>query len=142
MAIQLVPVISALIGALIGGFINYFATKSVKEQEWKLTLVKERINRLEKVFSDFLLCSQKLLVQSTEKKISSVADLNLMNDSYSQIELTASQEVIDAAKLICDYVVRRQAKEPTEDTRNFFELKQAFIRSARAELEHVERRRN
>lgn len=139
---QLIPVISALIGVLIGGVINYFATKSVKEQEWKLALVKERINKQEKVFSEFLLFCQKLLIQSTEKKISSIAELNVMNDCYSLIELTATQEVIDAAKQICDYVLNSHAAKPIEDKRDFYELKQTFIRSARAELQQIEDRRS
>jgi hypothetical protein len=138
MSAQLIPVFSALIGVLLGGILNFFTTKSVKQQEWKLTLVKDRINFQTKLFSDFILCTQRMLMQSMEKKISNPTELNQMNDYFSLIELSATDNVVDASKQICDYILANNLADPKEETRNFYTLKQDFIRFARTELRELE----
>ncbi len=54
---ELIPAIIALSGVLVGSVVNFFATKQIKRQEWKLELAKNTISDRRKVYADFFVTS-------------------------------------------------------------------------------------
>lgn len=90
---------------------------------------------LHRVYADFLAEADRYILLSIEpdSKIMKAIDLREVMQKYSEIELVASDNVVTEAKSICDYVVGSQSSEPIPKA-NYYELQQAFIRAAKAEL--------
>jgi hypothetical protein len=135
---EITTLFAALGGTALGGFINYFATRSAKSMEWKLGLIKERIAERSNLFSAFIVSAQKMVMLSIEDKPQKPSELDLINNEFAKIELLCSSAVVEAAKQICDYVIVAHSQKKDEDERSFFSLKQTFIAESRRELAELE----
>lgn len=125
---------AALLGTLVGGFVNYFASRSMKTREWQLAIKKDSLQSRQKLYADFLVTTQTLIMKSMEARITKPTDLDIMNVEFARIELLGSARVVEAAREICDHVIVAHSERPESDKRSFFILKQEFIRAAREEL--------
>ena len=134
---ETIAVLCTLSGVLIGGFINYLASRSVKNHEWKLALAKEQSTIRHKLYAEFLVETQRLVVQAREEKISSLADLNMLNGKFAEVSLVASGMVVEAAKKLADYVITSHSAQPAKEVADFFKLKEAFIAVARQDIAEV-----
>ena len=134
---ETIAVLGTLSGVLIGGFINYLASRSVKNHEWKLALAKEQSTIRHKLYAEFLVETQRLVVQAREEKISSLADLNMLNGKFAEVSLVASGMVVEAAKKLADYVITSHSAQPAKGVADFFKLKEAFIAVARQDIAEV-----
>ncbi len=134
---ETIAVLGTLSGVLIGGFINYLASRSVKNHEWKLALAKEQSAIRHKLYAEFLVETQRLVVQAREEKISSLADLNMLNGKFAEVSLVASGMVVEAAKKLADYVITSHSAQPAKEVADFFKLKEAFIAVARQDIAEV-----
>ncbi|BBN89765.1 MULTISPECIES: hypothetical protein [Azospira] len=134
---ETIAVLGTLSGVLIGGFINYLASRSVKNHEWKLALAKEQSTIRHKLYAEFLVETQRLVVQAREEKISSLADLNMLNGKFAEVSLVASGMVVEAAKKLADYVITSHSAQPAKEVADFFKLKEAFIAVARQDIAEV-----
>jgi hypothetical protein len=137
MASELLPVASALGGVLTGGFINYFAMRSVKNYEWKLALAKEQMASRQKLYAEFLVEAQRLVVQAIERKIAGATELHTMYGKFAEISLVASEAVVDSARAVADYALASHSPDGPSESSNFFSLKQAFIDAARKDIASV-----
>ena len=131
---ELTAVIGTLFGVLVGGLINYFATRSVKNHEWRLALVRDSAAIRQKLYADFLVDAQRLVVQAREEKVSSLADLNPLNGKFAEISLLAPGGVIEAAKKLADYAITSHSAQPAKEVADFFKLRQEFIEAARKDI--------
>ncbi len=134
---ETIAVLGTLSGVLIGGFINYLASRSVKNHEWKLALAKEQSAIRHKLYAEFLVETQRLVVQAREEKISSLADLNMLNGKFAEVSLIAPGIVVEAAKKLADYVITSHSAQPAKEVADFFKLKEAFIAVARQDIAEV-----
>lgn len=134
---ETIAVLGTLSGVLIGGFINYLASRSVKNHEWKLALAKEQSAIRHKLYAEFLVETQRLVVQAREEKISSLADLNMLNGKFAEVSLVAPGMVVEAAKKLADYVITSHSAQPAKEVADFFKLKEAFIAVARQDIAEV-----
>ncbi len=134
---ETIAVLGTLSGVLIGGFINYLASRSVKNHEWKLALAKEQSTIRHKLYAEFLVETQRLVVQAREEKISSLADLNMLYGKFAEVSLVASGMVVEAAKKLADYVITSHSAQPAKEVADFFKLKEAFIAVARQDIAEV-----
>jgi len=135
---EVTTLVAALGGIALGGFINYFATKSAKTREWKLGLKRERIAERSNLYSAFLVSAQKMVMLAIEGNPQRPSEIDLINIEFARIELLSSKAVVEAAKQICDYVIVAHSQHKEDDRRSFFSLKQAFITESRRELASLE----
>jgi hypothetical protein len=135
---EITTLIAALGGTALGGLINYLATRNAKTREWRLGLIRERITERSNLFSAFLVSAQKLVMSSIEGIAIKPTELDLMNIEFSKIELLCTPRVVEAAKLICDYVIVAHSLSRDEEKRSFYALKQSFIVESRDELNALE----
>lgn len=132
---ELIAVFGTLAGAVVAGVITYVSGRGVKTHEWKLALAREEAASRRNLYVAFLAEAHRLLIQSTHKKISSVAELSDLDARYAEISLVASTPVIEGAKLIVDSILSAHTvSSKNEDTDDFYARKQRFIDAARTEL--------
>ena len=95
---EIIAVLGTLFGALVGGLINYLSSRSVKNHEWRLSLAKDQAVSRQKLYAEFLVEAQRLVMQAHEEKISSLSDLNALNGKFAEVSLVAPDSVVEAAK--------------------------------------------
>lgn len=137
MSSELIAVLGTLFGALVGGLINYVATRSMKNHEWRLALARDQAASRQKLYAEFLVEAQRLVVQAREEKVSSLSDLNVLNGKFGEVSLLASDSVIEAAKKLADYAITSNSRQPAKEVVDFFKLKEAFIAAARQDIATV-----
>lgn len=135
---EVTTLIAALGGTALGGFINYFASRSAKTREWELSLRREKIAERSNLYSAFLVSAQKMVMMSIEGRPQKPSELDIINIEFAKIEMLSASAVVETAKQICDYVIVAHSRSRDEDKRSFFELKQAFISQSRRELAALE----
>jgi hypothetical protein len=54
MAPEIVTLIAALSGAIVGGLINLLSSRSTKTHEWKLTLLRDKASMRQRLYSELL----------------------------------------------------------------------------------------
>lgn len=131
---ELIAVLGTLGGVIVAGAINYFSNRSAKSHEWRLAVARDQIAVRQKLYAAFLVEAQRLTIQGREEKISLLSDLNEMNSKFAEVSLVASEEVIAEAKKLADYALTSQSKPSGKEARDFFSLKESFIRAAREDL--------
>ena len=131
---EVIAIVGTLSGAVVVGIINYFSNRSVKNHEWRLARARDQISVRQKLYSEFLVETQRLVVQSREEKISSLSDLNPVNGKFAEICLVASEVVIEEAKKLADYAITSHSVQPAKEVASFFTLKESFIAAARIDM--------
>ena len=131
---ELIPAIIALSGVLVGGVVNFFATKQVKRQEWKLELAKNTISDRRKVYADFFVTSQKYILHSIDDKYSTASQFLEISTCLANVEITASDEVSSVAKRIYDYCLQSHEQDKKSAEHNFSTLRAEYILAVREEL--------
>lgn len=137
MSPELVAVLGTLFGALVGGLINYFSSRSVKNHEWRLALAKDQVASRQKLYAEFLVEAQRLVVQAREEKITSLADLNALNGKFAEISLVAPDSVVEVAQKLADSAITSHSAQPAKEVADFSKLKTAFIAAARQDIARV-----
>ena len=132
--ITLIGVSSALAGTLLGGFISYLSNRSLKDREWQLLIIREEINDLKKLYSDYLAEASRLEVASVKNKVSDLREFNALGTLFSQIELLGSQSVIKAAKEIGDHVLHSHVKNVEKREKGFYDHKCNYVAAVKKEF--------
>ena len=134
---EVIAVLGTLAGALLVGLINHFSNRSVKNHEWRLALARDQVASRQKLYAEFLVESQRLVVQARESKVFSLNDLNALNGKYAEVCLIAPQSVINEAKKLAEYAITSHAVQPAKEVADFFRLKEGFIVVARKDVAKV-----
>lgn len=137
MAPEITTTIAALGGTLVGGFINYLSSRSVKNHEWRLSLAKDQAASRQKLYAEFLVEAQRLVIQAHENKISSLSDLNALNGKFAEVSLVAPDSVVEAAKKLTDAAITSHSAPPAKEVADFFKLRAAFIAAVRQDIERI-----
>ena len=138
MEAQLVVAVSALLGVVVGGLVNYVVTTRSKAREWRLALVREWILERQKLYAEFLVTTQELGLQSIREKATNTKPFDVMSSALARIELVATEPVVAAAKKMCGHVINAHHTEPAPTERLLHHEKADFIRAVRAELAKLE----
>ena len=133
---QFFAVLGALAGVLIGGFINYFASRSVKQREWKLSLAKDQIALRQRLYGEFLAEAQRLLTVSIYQPLSLPQDIHQLNNILAQITLLAPDELVVRARAVREHIFKHRSDDP--ESPSFNVLRKAFIESARGDIQSQE----
>jgi hypothetical protein len=134
MSSEFVAIIGTLVGAVVAGVISYIAGRGMKTHEWRLALAREEIALRKSLYVAFLAEAQRLIIQSTDTKISSVAELNDLSAKYAEISLLASEPVIKCAKLVMEAVLLAHTAGKEHKDTDFNRKKQSLIDAVRKEL--------
>jgi hypothetical protein len=134
---ELIAVLGTLFGTLVGGLINYCTTRSVKNHEWRLALARDQAAVRQKLYAEFLVEAQRLVVQAREDKVSSLSDLNPLNGKFAEVSLLAPEDVMGAAKKLANYAITSHSVQPAKEIADFFKLKEEFVSSARRDIAKV-----
>lgn len=137
MAPEIITTIAALGGTLVGGLINYLSSRSVKNHEWRLSLAKDQVASRQKLYAEFLVEAQRLVLQAHEEKISSLYDLNALTSKFAEISLVAPDSVVEAARKLTDTAIASHVVPPAKEVADFFKLRAAFISSVRQDIARV-----
>lgn len=136
---EAIAILAALGGTLSGGFVTYLSGRNLKDREWKLGLLRDRLRDREKLYADFLVNAQRLVMKAMESKIQNPTELDIMNNEFARIEMVAAESIVEAARKICNHILIRHSQDSDKDEKDFFELKQAFIESVRKEFSSLEK---
>lgn len=137
MASDLVAVIGALSGVAIGGLINYLASMRVKNHEWRLSLARDRVALLQKLYVEFLGEAQRVVRLAREEKVASLSDFDFLHSKMAEVSLVAGDEVVAQAHKLVDCAVTSRNAPPANEVSKYFELRKSFIAAARAEIQKV-----
>lgn len=132
--IAVIGVSSALAGTLLGGLVSYLSNKNLKDREWRLSIIREEINELKKLYSDYLAEATRLEVVSLKHKINDLREFNVLGTILSQIELLGSQKVITAARELGDHVLYSHAENVKKREKGFFDHKSNYVAAVKKEL--------
>lgn len=134
---EVIAVLGTLGGALLVGLINYFSNRSVKNQEWRLAIERDQISTRQKLYAEFLVQTQRLVIQAREEKINSLTDIDGINGKFAEVCLVAPEAVVEKAKKLADYALTSHSEQPAKEIADFFSLKESFIAAARDDLAKV-----
>ena len=134
---ELIPLFSALSGALVAGFVGFFATRSTKAQEWRLVLAKDQAAIRQKLYSELLVEVQRLIVLAIERKVLSATELDAVHGKFAEVSLLGGDDVVKASNAMVDHVLSCHTLGGPKPPSNFYDLKMAFIVSARKDIASV-----
>ena len=136
---DLVPVIATLASVAVGAFLNFFVMRYNKSQDWKYALAKENGAVRLKIYSEFLVESQRVVFMAVFPKPYDITELNAMNSKFAELQMLATEDVISCASKMADCALKSHAVSPPTDAPQFPTLRQQFIATVRAELASIER---
>ena len=131
--------VGTLASAAVAGFISYIAGRSMKSHEWRLTIVREGIQARQRLYGEFLTEAGRLQLLSIENKVSEAAAFHDLFRRLAEIELLASDDVVEVAKQIAGTVMSSHRAGHTEAGQepDYHSLKAKFISSAKNELKRL-----
>lgn len=138
MTSEFTVIVGTLISAIVAGTISYVAGRGMKTHEWRLSLAKEEIASRRTLYVEFLAEAHRLLLISTEKKVSNVSELKNLNAKYVEISIFSSPLVVDTAKLIVDAILIANSRDEEKSDTGFYSRKEKFIDAVRQELKSFE----
>jgi hypothetical protein len=62
-------VFATLAGVVVGGLINFLASRTAKRHEWRLTLARDQIQRREQLYSDYLAEARRLTSEAIFRQL-------------------------------------------------------------------------
>ena len=129
-------VIGTLAGVLVGGLTNFLTTRSVKQQEWRLTLARDQLTYRQQTYSDFLAESQRLTALVIYGNLDLPSDLKVLDKLIAQMSLVSPPEVVDCAWELRRHLFRGATPSPEalHDRPSYEQLSEAFLGAAQADL--------
>lgn len=137
MTSEIIAITGTLAGVFLGGLINYIASRNVKNHEWKLSIAKEQSAVRQKLYSEFFVEAQRLIIQSHEEKLSSLNEFDALSGKFAEITLIAPDDVVEAANQIVEYAITSHGEKSEKETGYFSKIKMKFITAARRDITDV-----
>lgn len=137
MTAESIAVLGTLLGALVGGLLNYLSSRSVKNHEWRLALARDQAATRQKLYAELLVEAQRLVILAREEKINSLTDLNALNEKFAEVSLVAPDSVVESAQKLADYAITSHSAQPAKEVADFFKLKTEFIAAARQDIARI-----
>ncbi|AFY33282.1 hypothetical protein [Calothrix sp. PCC 7507] len=122
----------------LGGLISYLSNKNLKLTEWRLSIKKDELISRKQLYVEFLGEVNRLILFSIEEKASSTKHFEFLMKCFSHIELTASENVIEKAKIITDAIVTCHSQSDNKQNQNIYNLKKHFIKAVKDEIFSLE----
>jgi hypothetical protein len=131
-----VAILGTLAGVLVGGLVNFLATRTAKRHEWRLTLARDQIIRREQLYADYLAEARRLTAEAIFRQLQVPADVRDLDRMMAQMTLLSPAPVVEAGRELRRYLVRMRTAEagtsPDEPAIN--QLSKSFVDEARQDL--------
>ncbi|HDM8146025.1 TPA: hypothetical protein P0E33_004881 [Vibrio harveyi] len=98
--------ILALSGVLLGGSLTYFTNSKLKNDELDRQELRDELKMRRELYSKFLAEANTLALSALEQKSSNPTIFNELSKFTVEIELVASDAVLNKAKNIMEHVVQ------------------------------------
>jgi hypothetical protein len=134
---EFIVVAGTLLGVFVGGSINFLSNRSAKNHEWRLAIAREKASSRLKLYAEFLVEAQRLVVQAIENKTSSLSDFNLLNAKFAEVSLVAPEPMVEIATALADHALTSHAAKSAKETVGLLALKAQFVAAARADVEQI-----
>jgi hypothetical protein len=130
-------IIATLAGVVVGGLINFLASRTAKRHEWRLALARDQIIRREQLYADYLAEARKLTAEAIFRRLELPKDVGKMDQMLAQMSLLSPPAVTEAARELRRYLVKNRAGEAdlSGDEPAINQLSKVFIEAARLDLE-------
>lgn len=102
-------VIATIAGVLVGGLVNFLATRTAKRHEWRLTLARDQILRREQLYSDYLAEARRLTGEAIFRQLDLPKDVSDMDKMLAQMSLLSPANVTESARELRRYLVRQRS---------------------------------
>ncbi|MEP0000447.1 MULTISPECIES: hypothetical protein [Pseudomonadota] len=136
LSITMIGAVSALLGALIGGALSYFSTKSINTKEWVRSIAREEIQDRRHLYSSFLEEISRLEMKSHKEKTGDISEFDKVANFIAQIELFGTEETLSAAGKLADHALTSHAAN-SQATSSYPELRKKFVKAVRGEIESL-----
>lgn len=124
--------------ALLAAVLSYAAGKGMKNHEWKLNLLREKVAIRQRVYVEFLAEAEGQILRSIDAKSDKATSFLELSRVFSGVQLISSDVVVAAASAIYEHIIQSHAA--SEKTKaGFYGLKQTFIYQARKEIAGYEK---
>jgi len=137
-AASLISIVGTVIVAILAAVISYAAGRGMKNHEWRLDIVKEKISLRHRLYTEFLAEADRLVLQGLEAKTAKATAFHTLTARLSEIELIGSDAVVEAARDICGSALASHAVEDAEPKEVFYDVKKNFISAVRREISAIE----
>ncbi len=126
---------SVIIGVIIGALATYIANFSLKKME--LNHAKEQELRLEKRIccANFIAEANRLVIQSTHKKITTPSEMVNLTAHYTNIELLCTVSSTNAAREIFELILSLHNQIEKEADYTYAELRMKLVGLIKGEIE-------
>lgn len=136
LSIAMIGAASALLGALIGGALSYFSTKSINTKEWARSIAREEIQDRRHLYSSFLEEISRLEMMSHKGKTEDIAQFDKAANFMAQIELFGAEGTLSAAGELADHALSSHA-DNAQPTGSYPDLRKQFVKAVRGEIESL-----
>ena len=131
--VAIVGVAGVLVGSAVGGVISFLSSRSMRRMEWELSLSEKNILSRESLYVEFLTEATRLMLQSTEEKISQTTAFTTFVSLESRIWFQ-SPVIGELAREIARCVLDSHNKEPKDKAKEFPELRDKYISECKKDL--------
>ena len=107
-----IAIIATLAGVLVGGLVNFFATRTAKRHEWRLTLARDQIVRREQLYTDYLAEARRLTAEAIFRELEVPKDVHELDRMLAYMTLLSPDSVTEAARELRRHLVRKHSTVP------------------------------
>ena len=136
---EYVPVLGTLAGVIIGGLINYLASRSAKQREWHLSLAKDQIALRQRLYSEFLAEAQRLTTEAIFRELAVPEDVRALDSMMVQMTLLSPEIILERARALRRHILVARSSEEVLGSPGFKNLREEFVAEARKDLSSFER---
>jgi hypothetical protein len=129
-------VLGTLAGVLVGGLVNFLASRTVKQQEWRLALARDDIALRQKLYAEFLAEAQRLTAQAIYRPIQLPDDIQTLDRLIAQMRLVSPDTVTTTATSLRRHLLRPASTPETStvDGPTYNQLSKEFVEAAKQDL--------
>ena len=103
---------SAVMGSLVGAFTSFVTTYANQRAQYRRDFLSKQFAQREILYSEFINEAARLEVDSIEKEIANPSTLIAIYALENRIRLTASDEVVQAARSAVEEIVESYRRPP------------------------------
>ena len=132
-----VPLIATLGASAVAVVGSYYVGRGMRSQEWKLSLVRERLLERQRLYARFIAEADRNLLLVLSGKEPHVDNVMPLLALYAEISLLSTEPLLQAAKQVCDLAISANGRD-ADPASDHYSVRLAFVEAARSELVAVE----
>jgi len=114
--------------------VNFFSTRSVKHQEWRLALARDQLIQRQQIYADYLAEVQRLTGEAIFRTLDVPKDVQALDRLVAQMTLVSPSSVMNGARELRRHLLRARPAEGDREAPSFAELSATFVEAAKSDL--------